>query len=202
MAILGLLIEKPDMTVTEVAEGLKKRFAVCRFDPAIARQTLRQMEDGKRSPPRVTCSRRAPGRSRMEDRYRPAPAGVEDYKGWMYRQPAGPPSLREALYGQIELCQLEDLSEVIRIGREESKIASAMFSHAKAKLELHVQRNRRRSQGGEPSRAELLREVRAVMIHITPEYWSWRSVHFEEITRYLEDIARRAGIEFTPDPDA
>jgi hypothetical protein len=201
MAILGLLIETPDMTVAEVAEGLKKRFAACRFDPSTARHTLRQMADSKRSHPRVTCTHRSPGRSRMQDRYRLTHAGVDEFHGWMYRKPIGTPALREALYGRIELCRLEDLPELIRIAREERTIATALYSHAKASLTLHLEHNRRRPSRGEPGPEDFLREVRCVLTHVTPEYWSWRSVHFDEIVRHLEDISKRAGIDFPLEPE-
>ena len=201
MAILGLLAETPDMTVAEVAEDLKRRFATCRFDPSTARHTLRQMADSKRSHPRVTCTHKAPGRSRMHDRYRLTRAGVDEFNGWMYRSPIGTPALREALYGRIEVCRLEDLSELIRIAREERTMATDLYSHAKANLTMHLERNRRHPRRGEPGSEDFLREVRCVLIHVTPEYWSWRSMHFDDIARHLEDIAKRAGIDFPPEPE-
>jgi hypothetical protein len=198
MAILGLLIETPDLTVAEVAEGLKTRFADCRFDPSTASNTLRQMAREKPGRPRVTCTHKAPGRS--QDRYRLTSVGVDEFQGWMYCKPIGTPALREALYGRIELCHLEDLPELIRIAREERDTADSLFSHAKDDLKLYLERSRRRPRRGEPSSEDLLREVRGVLVHHTPEYWSWRSVHYDEIAHDLEDIAERAGIDFPPDP--
>jgi hypothetical protein len=201
MAILGLLHETPDMTVAEVAECLKRRFAICRFDPSTARHTLRQMErPGRDRPPRVTCTYTAPGRSRMQDRYQLTHIGVDEYSGWMYRKPIGTPALREALYGRIELCRLEDLPELIRIAREERDVADSLYSHAKDSLKLYLERNRRRPRRGPPGREDFLREVRGVLVHHTPEYWSWRSVHYDEIAHDLEDIARRAGMNVPADP--
>ena len=202
MAILGLLIETPDMTVAEVAEGLKTRFATCRFDPSTARHTLRQMARDGPSRPRVTCTHTAPGRSRMQDRYRLTRAGIREFNGWMHQKPVGTPALREALYGRIEVCRLEDLPELIRIAREERKIASSLYSHAKAHLMLHLERTRRRPTHGEPGPEGFLREVRGVLVQVTPEYWSARSMHFNEIARQLEDIAERAGIDFPSDPES
>jgi hypothetical protein len=199
MAILGLLHETPDLTVAEVAAALKTRFAICRFDPSTARITLRQMERSRRGRPRVTCSQRADGRSRMHDRYRLTHIGLDEYSGWMYREPIGIPALREALYGRIELCRLEDLPELIRIAREERDIADSLFSRAKDDLRQYLDRTRRRPR--HPlSREDLLRKVRGVLMHRTPEYWSARSVHYDEIAHSLEDIAREAEIDFPPDP--
>jgi hypothetical protein len=202
MAILGLLHETPDMTVGEVAEGLRTRFALCRFDAGTARQTLRQMErPGRDRPPRVWCSYRAPGRGRMQDRYRLAAAGSEEFDGWMYCKPIGTPALREALYGRIELCpRLEDLPELIRIAREERDIAGSLFSKAKDDLKLHLERSRRGRRRGPPTRDDFLREVRGVLKQHTPEYWSARSVHFHDVALDLERIAERAGIDFPHDP--
>lgn len=200
IAILGLLIEIPDQTVAEVADGLKTRFASCRFDPSMASNTLRQMaREGGRISPRVRCTYEAPGRSRMQDRYSLTPAGIDEFNGWMYRKPIGTPALREALYGRIELCRLEDLPELIRIAREERDIASSLFSDAKNELAPKLELNRLRRPRGKLRPEDHLREVRGVLMHRTPEYWSFRHLHCDGIVCDLEEIAERAGIDFPPD---
>ena len=136
----------------------------------------------------------------MQDRYRLTRAGINEFNGWMYQRPIGTPALREALYGRIEVCRLEDLPELIRIAREEREIASSLYSHAKANLTLHLARNRRHPARGDPGPEDFLREVRGVLVQVTPEYWSWRSMHFDEIARLLEGIAERARIDFPPAP--
>lgn len=201
IAILGLLIEKPDQTVAEVAEGLKVRFAVCRFDASTANTGLQQMARDKRTRPRVRCTYKAPGRLRSQDCYEVTHAGMEEFQGWMYATPIGAPALREALYGRIELCRLEDLPELIRIAHEEVAMANALFSDSKLKLTHHLERSRRRPRRGkEPGPEDFLREVRTVLLHVTPGYWSARSLHFDEIARHLEGIATRAGIAFEAVP--
>ncbi len=197
IAILGLLIEKPDQTVAEVAEGLRVRFAGCRFDGSTANTGLQQMARDKRSWPRVRCTYEAPGRLRSQDRYEATRAGGEEFQGWMYATPIGVPALREALYGRLELCRLEDLPELIRIAHEEAAMADAQYSYSKLKLNQQLERNRRRRRRGEePGPEDFLREVRNVVLQVTPAYWSARSVHFDEIARHLEEIATRAGIAF------
>jgi hypothetical protein len=136
----------------------------------------------------------------MQDRYRLTHIGLNEYSGWMYREPIGIPALREALYGRIELCRLEDLPELIRIAREERDIADSLFSRAKDDLRQYLDRTRRRPRRGPLSREDFLRKVRGVLMHRTPEYWSARSVHHDDIAHSLEDIAREAGIDFPPDP--
>ena len=190
------------MTVAEIAERLKQRFPSCRFDRKTAGTALQQMANGgRRSRPRVRCIHREPGRSRMRDRYRATQAGIEEFRGWMYVMPVGTPALREAVYGRIELCKLEDLPELIRIAREERSVAADLFSNSKSRLQQHLDRNRRRDKPQvPPGPADSLRETRNVLLHVTPEYWSSRSGHFDDIARRLEDIASRAGIEFPPEP--
>jgi hypothetical protein len=200
MAILGLLIERPDQTVAEVAEELKVRFARSRFDPATASHTLRRMAHGERTRPRVRRSYESPGSGRKLDRYRATLAGMDEFRSWMYARPTGVPALREALYGRIELCQLEDLPELIRIAREEASIATDFFSETKTRLSHHLERNRRKSKREEPGPKDYLQEVRNVLLHITPEYWSARSIHNEEIARHLERVAERAGVQFEAAP--
>jgi len=201
IAILGLLIEQPDQTVAEVAEGLRVRFAGSRFDPATANTGLQRMARDKRSRPRVRCTYQALGRGRTQDRYRATRAGAEEFNSWMYARPIGVPALREALYGRIELCRLEDLPELIRIAREEASMANDLFTASKMDLARHLERSRRRRRPGEqPGPEDYLRQVRNVLLHVTPEHWSTRSVHFGEIARHLEDIATRSGIAFEAQP--
>jgi DNA-binding PadR family transcriptional regulator len=196
IAILGLLVEQPDQTVAEVTEGLKSRFAGSRFDPATAHTGLPRMAKDKRSRPRVHCSHKAP-EGRTQDRYRTTRAGAEEFRAWMYAMPTGVPALREALYGRIELCRLEDLPALIRIAREDVSMANDLFTSSKARLSKHLERGRRRHNSQEErSPEDYLQEVRGVLLHVTPEFWSLRSSHYDEIARHLEDIAKRAGIEF------
>lgn len=203
MVVLGLLIEKPGQTVAEVAKSLDERFPASRFNPATAHTALPQMARGGRIPPRVTCIYQAPGRGqKAEDRYDPTHHGVRSYRAWMRAVPLeiGPPALREALYGRIELCTLEDLPELIRIAREEAKIARDMYSDASATLKTHREDQREKDASGELTDYDYLRMVREVLLQITPQHWAARHGLMEEIRRHHEKIARRAGIPFA-EPD-
>jgi len=147
MVVLGLLIEHPGQTVAEVAHSLDKRFKRSRFNPSTAHAALPQLARSGRHRPRVTCIYRAPGRGhKAEDRYEPTHEGVRVYRAWMHAVPSesGPPALREALYGRIELCTLEDLPELIRIAREEALIARDMYSAASVTLKQHLEDERER----------------------------------------------------------
>jgi DNA-binding PadR family transcriptional regulator len=199
MAILGLLIERPGQTVAEVAQGLEKRFAMSRFDQATAYNTLPQMARSGLSRPRVRCTHHAPGRGRGQDRYEPTPVGIQDFRAWMYAVPSGsgPPALREALYGRIELCTLEDLPELIRIAREEASIAKDLYSAASTRLKRHKQVVRDQVHEGLAPKNDYLQEVRQVLLLATPQHWAARQSLMEEIRLHLERIAKKAGIAFT-----
>lgn len=200
MVILGLLMEQPSQMVAEVAHSLDKRFAGSRFDPATAHAALPQMARSGRNPPRVRCIYQAPGGQKAEDRYDLTDEGIRVYRAWMHAVPSesGPPALREALYGRIELCTLEDLPELIRIAREEALIARDMYSAASTKLKLRLEDKRESDTDQEDlTDSDYLRMVREVLLQVTPEHWAARHSHNERIRQHLEAIARRAGIVFT-----
>lgn len=201
MVVLGLLIEEPGQTVAEVAKSLDERFPSSRFDPATAHTALPQMARSGRIPPRVACIYQAPGRGhKAQDRYDPTHHGVREYRAWMHAVPreTGPPALREALYGRIELCTLEDLPELIRIAREEARIARDMYSGASVTLKQHIEDEREKKRVvGELTDQDCLRRAREVLLHVTPLHWSGRHGIMEEIRVYLVKIATEAGIQFT-----
>jgi hypothetical protein len=200
MVVLGLLIERPGQSVAEVAQSLETRFSHSRFDPATAHAALPQMARGGRRPPRVRCIHGTPGRGpRAQDRYVPTDDGIKVYRAWMHAVPneSGPPALREALYGRIELCTLEELPELIRIAREEALIARDMYSQASLALKQHREDERENETDGDDlTDLDYLRMVREVLLHVTPEHWGHRHRHMEDIRRLLEGIAKKAGIRF------
>jgi hypothetical protein len=199
MVVLGLLIEKPGQSVAEIAKSLDERFLASRFNPATAHASLPQMARGGRLRPRVTCVYKAPGRGqKATDRYEPTREGVSEYRAWMHAVPreAGPPALREALYGRIELCTLEDLPDLIRIAREEASIARDMYSAASDKLNRHKEDERERIVGHQTDE-DHLRKVRQVLLHISPQHWAARNDHMKEVRRLLQKIATEAGIPLT-----
>jgi hypothetical protein len=201
MVVLGLLIERPGQAVAAVAESLQERFSHSRFDPATAHNTLPQMAREGRRQPRVRCIHRTPGRGhKAQDRYVPTDEGVKVYRAWMHAVPreSGPPALREALYGRIELCTLEDVPELIRIAREEALIARDMYSQASLTFKQHREDEREKEiDGHDLTDLDYLRMVRDVLLQVTPEYWGDRNRHMGEIRRLLEGIAKKAGIPFT-----
>jgi hypothetical protein len=197
MAILGLLLREPNLTVAEVAQRLDERFPESRFDRTTAYNALPQMARGGQSRPRVRCTCRGSGRERTADRYELTSVGIESFRAWMYATPGpGTPTLREALYGRIELCKLEDLPELIRIAREEALIAKDLYSNATTQLKLHKEDISDQIHEGQAPEEDYLQELRDLLLYVTPEYWGKRFEHWEEIRSGLEKIARKAGIPF------
>jgi hypothetical protein len=197
MVISGLLKEKPNQTVAEVAEGLAGRFPSARFHRTTARNVLPVMERSALSRPSARCTYRAPGVKRNQDRYELTRAGEDAFNSWMRAIPSGsPPTLREALYGRIELCTLADLPALIRIAREEALIARDLYSTASTKLKQLREDEDERGTGEAGDEAQL-RDVREVLLYLSPKHWGSRFDEMEEARRLLEAIARKAGIKFT-----
>jgi hypothetical protein len=197
MVIIGLLIEQPDQTVADYAQRLSDRFPESRFHSSTVYNALPQMARGGQSRPRVRCTHHAPGRNRSQDRYEPTREGIAAFRAWMAAIPdGGPPTLREALYGRIELCTLDDLPELIRIAREEALIAKDLYSNATTTLKRHKEAEADHIHEGHLPEVDHLREVRQILLYVTPEYWGTRHEHFEEIRHHLEGVAKKAGIAF------
>jgi hypothetical protein len=201
MVVLGLLVDKPGQTVAEVARSLEKRFPASRFDPATAHNALPQMARNGLYPRRVTCIYQVPGRGqKAQDRYAPTDEGVRVYTAWMNAVPSksGPPALREALFGRIELCRPENLPVLIRMAREEELIAKDMYSATSVTLKQHLEDEYEKdTDGDELTYEECQRMMRETLLYAFPEHWAARHSIMEEIGRRLKTIATKAGVPFT-----
>lgn len=187
MAVLGLVIEHPNETASHIAQRLEERFPQCRFSPSTAHNALPQMARGSKI--RVRCTAQAGASERHLDRYEPTEVGMQEFDEWMFAQPSGVPALREAMYGRIELCKLQDLPRLIRLAREEEGIATALYSEASLKLvEYDGSKQGRRVEDFE-------RAVRQVLLYVAPMHWSARAACNAEIADRLEEIAREAGLD-------
>lgn len=117
MAVLGLVIERPNQTVGFYARALAERFTRAGFGKTTAYTALRQMAQSKT--PRVRCTRKAPGDDRSMDLYEAIPGGHDAFRSWMFRPPSAIPAVRQAIYGRIELARIEDLPQLISTVRQE-----------------------------------------------------------------------------------
>jgi DNA-binding PadR family transcriptional regulator len=190
MAVLGIVIEKPNQTVQEVARLMDRRFARSQFASSTVYSGLRRMaRSGKRGePPKVRRTYTAPGDERNLDRYEATPEGVEAFSSWMFAIPNAAPSQREAMYGRIELCQLEDLPLIIEMCRAEEMIATDLYAHTTKELRKYDSRIKRRPP-------DHLNKARATVLYVDPMHWSARAERYEIIAERLEEIAKEAGID-------
>jgi hypothetical protein len=197
MAIAGLLKEKPNQTVAEVREGLAERFPSAGWHRTTARTVLPQMAHGGHGRPRVRRTYEAPHGQSELDRYELTRAGEDVFRAWMYAVPSGTPTLREALFGRIELCQLEDVPELIRIAREEELIARDLYSAASVKLKQRREdHDERRGASDLDDAQQQLQSLREVLLYVTPSWWGKRHEFFKEVRHQLEKIAEDAGLDF------
>jgi hypothetical protein len=191
MAVLGLVIERPNQTVSYYAQALDRRFPHARFVKSTAYNALKQMGEG--SSVRVERAYGAPGDDGADGRYAPTQRGREVYRLWMYSSPTPEPPLREAIYGRIELAGIEHLPQLIRYAREEERIATDLYAEASEKLRKQETKRKHRALYGQ---VDYVREIRETWLYVDPLHWSSRAGLFDLIGQHLEEIAHEAGIEF------
>jgi DNA-binding PadR family transcriptional regulator len=202
MAIIGILIEDPNITVAEVAEAVEERFPEARWDSSTVYNALPQMARSKYGLPRVRCTHQThPDRGRKtQDRYEPTRAGAREFRDWMVGGLSGIPALREALFGRVALCRrLEDLPHLIQLAREEAVIAQGLYSKASVELKHHLDLDRERATreddpDREPTEEELLIEARQILLKITPAWWAARHQHNTELADQLTKVAEKGGL--------
>lgn len=191
MAVLGLVIQRPNQTVAFYARALAERFPRAGFGKTTAYTALRQMAQSKT--PRVRCTRKAPGDDLSMDLYEAIPDGHDAFRSWMFRPPSAIPAVRQAIYGRIELARLEDLPQLISTVREEEDIATDLYAEASGELRKH--QIRKRSGGeGRKTRADFEREIHETWLYVGPLHWSSRSALCGSVLERLEEIADEAEI--------
>ena len=94
MAVLGLMIQRPNQTVAFYARALAERFPRAGFGKTTAYTALRQMAQSKT--PRVRCTRNTPGDDLSMDLYEAIPDGHDAFRSWMFRPPSAIPAVRQA----------------------------------------------------------------------------------------------------------
>lgn len=194
MAVLGLVIERPNQTVAFYARALAERFPRAGFGQSTAYNALRQMAQSKK--PRVHCTRQAPGADRSMDLYEAIPDGHDAFRSWMFSPPSAIPPVRQAIYGRIELAGLEDLPQLIRSVRDEEAIATDLYAEASGELRKHE--IRRKGGRAEPkSRADIEREIHETWLYVGPLHWSNRAALCTVVLERLEEIAEGAGIDLS-----
>lgn len=183
MAVLGLVIERPNHTVSEIGQLLESRFTRSRFSLSTAHNALPQMVRSRIK--RVRLSYKSPVKD-SEDRYVPTDEGIAVFRSWMMDWPSAMPPLREAMYGRIEFCRLEDLPLLVKMCRQEESISDDLYHEAAKELRRH----RRRKESQRHGDRDFLGEIREVLLYVDPMHWAARSERYKEIAKRLEEIER------------
>lgn len=199
MAVLGLVVERPRQTVGWYAKALGERFPQATFGKSAAHNALRQMLKG--SAPRVICTHEHPGEDRSLDQYEATDRGRTELREWMFRPPAAIPAVRQAMYGRVGLARLDELPSLIRILRQEEKIATSLYAEGNDELRKH-EMVRRSGNGERATRAEFERAMRETWLYVGPRHWSSRAELCMEVIEHLEEIAEEAGIAIDADANA
>jgi hypothetical protein len=178
MAVLGIVIEQPNDTVSHVGRCLGQRFTRSRFARSTAHSSLPRLAHSGR----VRRTHLAPGKDRSLDRYEVTTEGIEAFRTWMFELPSATPALREAMYGRIELCRPEDLPRLIEMVRQEEAVSDDMYKEAAWRL------RQQRLKKTDPT--DYARKIREVLLYADPMHWSSRSERYALIAERLEEIAR------------
>jgi hypothetical protein len=192
MAVLGLVIERPNQTVSYYAQALDRRFPRARFIKSTAYSALKQMAEGRSV--RVERTYEGLGDDGGDGRYAPTQRGREVYRAWMYALPTPEPPQREGIDGRIQLGRVEDLPRLIRYAHEEERIATDMYADATEELRKHETKRRHRAR--HEGQVDYVQKMRDVWLYVDPLNWSSRAELFELIAQHLKEIAHEAGIEF------
>lgn len=181
MVVLGLVLERPNATVSDLGDRLHQRFRRARFSRSLAYNALPKLAQREE----VRCTYRAPGENRGDrarDRYEATQRGTDAFRSWMLDVPSGvvQPALRDAMDGRLELCRVQDIPRMIEIARREAAVAADLYAAAH-----DVQR---RHASGKYNRFDFERRLREVLLILDPDRWSARVEHYKKMVEMLEEI--------------
>jgi hypothetical protein len=100
------------------------------------------------------------------------------------------PSHREAMYGRIELCTIEDIPRLLQLGREEEAVSADLYADAQKRLKHH------RNKKTDP--LDFVQQARNILLYLDPMHWNNRAQRYQHLVDALEEIIagmRRAGLE-------
>jgi hypothetical protein len=197
MAVLGLVIEQPNDTVSEIGDALVIRFKRSRFARSTVHGALtrlaragrvRRTYKAPRTPQAAGTERtRDPDEAWAQDRYEVTVEGIEEFRSWMFELPSTTPRLRDAMVGRIELLQrVEDLPLLVAMAKEEAAVSTDLYEAASKTLRAHTAKRK------DPK--DYVGRARATLLYVEPLHWSHRSERYEELADSLEEIAIEAGL--------
>ena len=176
-AILGLVIERPNETVSMVAQLLAQRFEYAHWSTSTAYNTLPQL--AKLGLVLRTYAAPAPGKQRAPgDRYEATEEGNEDFREWMRDCSVAP--LRESIHGQIEFLTRDDLPSFIEMVRSEQEQCEQAFRDCGNRLQSF--------EAATLDPGDWRAEVRAALMTDQGMIWKTRIRRLARLCRSLEQI--------------
>jgi len=178
MAILGLVIQRPDETVSKIASLFVERFEYARFSRSTVYNTLpRLAEDGKAHRTHVARPGEKPSAG---DRYKATERGVDVFRGWVRDFAISPTPMRDAFYCKMEFAELGDLPPMIEGLQRELEMCKKEFVASRARvLGCEV---------ADSDPGDLRAEVRAAILYDQSVIWGIRIKRAERLRRRLREI--------------
>jgi DNA-binding PadR family transcriptional regulator len=178
MAILGLLVERPD-TVNGVKLRLTERFPSAGWSRSIAHGAMPSLvHQGF-----VRMIREGAGRSL--DVYEAAPSGIERFRKWLSEFSAAPPVLRDALHAKLQFAaDADNLIAVVRAIRGQEE---ACFEAAEA-ARIWVHRARHLGQLAPAKDADRESRLLGAMMIAEMRMWSDTAKQLKRFREDLEDL--------------
>jgi len=175
MAILGLLIERPD-TAGGVAHRLATRFARAGFARSATHNTLASLV--RQGLVEVVISTGG----RAMKRYAPTSAGLEVFQSWLCAAPASTPFARDALQARLEFARGEHLLFLLEAIIEEERRCAHDYRAAHARV-LAARTN--------TGRTDHDLQVRRAMLSDEAMFWALQFKRLRHLRRALEAIAQQ-----------
>jgi DNA-binding PadR family transcriptional regulator len=188
MAILGLLVRKPD-TIAGIRERLTAHFphtgwseSVVYSDlPGLVKQGfVRQVEEGEK---------------RGQDGYEATAGGAAHFGQWLRERSEAVPALHDATRARLELCGEEDLPEMLPLLREEQRICAARFD----RLRWRLNRARRFGHLGPPDGSEARGRLLHALMTDDMMMWGSRALRLKRLIEAFE--GHDHDVEYDPELD-
>jgi DNA-binding PadR family transcriptional regulator len=188
MAILGLLVRNSD-TIAGIRERLTAHFphtgwseSVVYSDlPGLVKQGLvRQVEEGEK---------------RGQDGYEATVGGATHFRQWLRERSEAVPALHDATRARLELCDEEDLPEMLPLLREEQRICAARFD----RLRWRLNRARRFGHLGPPDGSEARGRLLHALMTDDMMMWGSRALRLKRLIEAFE--GHDHDVEYAPELD-
>ncbi len=189
MAILGLVVQKPD-TINGLGARLIERFPHAQWSRSVAHNSLPSLE--KQGLVRMVDR----GAERALDRYEATDEGIGEFREWLRTSSAAPLALRDAVHAKLEFAEERDVPDLILAIHEEEEACAREFAAASSRLNVQRQLKRLGPPGGAERRAggaDLGGRVRHALMTDEAMLWGMRARRLRRLRQELEDTVEPDG---------